>query len=70
MPKIICMCMVVSFIFFPLNNSIAGIIEYCEDQWPGNYEMIEYCQDNQMEAHGKFRSYGEMYGLLDRKVVC
>lgn len=60
--------LLIAIILFP-KIALSGIREYCEDQWPENYEMIEYCEDSQYEALKKFNQYAENLGLVKDNVI-
>ena len=59
---------IIAIILFQ-NVAFSGTREYCEDQWPDDYQKVGKCENTQYEALKKFYQYAENLGLIDDGVV-
>jgi len=51
------------FQLFLVGIALAGTAEYCTDKWPNDYQMRDYCQEQQGEAQQRLFSIGKKKGL-------
>lgn len=40
---------------------------FCENKWPGNYSMQEYCLDRQIEANNSVIKWARRKGILSEE---